>query len=231
MNSSSSIQAVVPALNCASTISRVVSGVKDQGIEVLVVDDGSRDDTAARARDAGAEVIRHPANRGKGAALISGFRWCLERGKRHIATLDADGQHAPADLPRLLAIREQAPLVIGRRQIRVDPMPTSSFIGNCVSSFFISLFCGTFFPDTQCGFRIYSEELLRQVPLRGGGFETETELLMRAARLGLEIRWVPIQTIYTTGRETRRTNFRTARDSLRVIRTVLRSPLYPRSVR
>ncbi len=107
-------------------------------------------------------------------------------------------------------------------------MPTSSFIGNCVSSFFISLFCGVSLPDTQCGFRIYSNELLRQIPPQGGAFETETEILMRTALLGMEILWVPIRTIYTEGSSPHFTNFRTTRDSLRVIRTVLQSPFFPR---
>ena len=84
------------------------------------------------------------------------------------------------------------------------------------------------FPDTQCGYRVYSGELLRTIPLRGGGFEIETEILMRASLMGMEVLWVPIETIYDSGEAPHSSNFRAARDTLRVIRTVLSSPRFPR---
>jgi glycosyltransferase involved in cell wall biosynthesis len=223
------ICAVVPALDCAATITSVVEGIREQGISaVLVVDDGSSDDTAAIAEAAGAAVLRHPSNRGKGHALISGFRWALARGYDRIVTVDADGQHDPRELPRLLAAAETTDLVIGRRRIMPGTMPLSSFIGNLTSLFWVSLFCGQLCFDAQCGYRVYSRRLLEQVPLEGGRFETETELLLRAMRLGLPVRWTPIQTIYR-GPQPRRTNFRTSSDPLRVIAVVVRSLRYPRA--
>jgi glycosyltransferase involved in cell wall biosynthesis len=224
--------ALIPAYECETTVGEVVAGVRALGLEALVVDDGSRDRTGEAARDAGATVLTHEANRGKGHALVTGFRFALEQPHcEGVLTLDADGQHAARDIPALLAQLGRCGLAIGQRRLRLDPMPLASFIGNCVSTFWVSLFSGTHVPDAQCGFRLYSRGLLASVPLTGGRFETETELLLRAVRLGLEVRWVPVETIYhpTPGR--RRTHFRNVQDSLRVIRVVVRSPGYPRGPR
>jgi len=224
------ICAIVPALDCAATIASVVEGIREQGIRaVLVVDDGSSDDTAAQAEAAGATVLRHASNRGKGHALVTGFRWALARGHERVLTVDADGQHDPREIPRLLAAAEENDLVIGRRRILPGTMPLSSFIGNLTSLFWVSLFCGRPCFDAQCGYRVYSRRLLERVPLEGGRFETETELLLRAVRLALPVSWTPIRTIYQRGTHPRRTNFRTSSDPLRVIGVVVRSLGYPRA--
>jgi len=219
---------IIPAFNAEQTIPMVVSGAIRLGIEVVVVDDGSADGTGQAALASGAGVLRHPRNRGKGHALVSGFRWALEQGKDHVVTMDADGQHHPDDLPALLARAADAPLVIGHRHVDLRSMPRSSFIGNCISTFWISLFCGRQFPDTQCGYRVYSRELLRSIPLTGGRFETETEILMRTWLLGLTVEWVPVRTIYDNGVTPHITNFDNLHDSLRVIRVVLSSTQFPR---
>jgi len=179
------------------------------------------------ARAAGARLLRHDTNRGKGHALVTGFRRALEDGHQAVLTLDGDGQHSTDDVPRFLAYVGAADLVIGQRRLRPDPMPIASFIGNATSTFWVSLFTHRFIPDAQCGFRLYSARLLRQVPLTGGKFETETELLIRALRLGLRVQWVPIATIYQRGQH--RTHFRNFSDSLRVIRTVVSSVRYPKN--
>ncbi len=226
------LYALIPAYNCASTVAAVVQGVQRQGIEALVVDDGSSDATAEAARAAGAcAVVRHPENRGKGHALVTGFRWALDHGADGVITLDADGQHSPEDLPVFLERAADAELLIGRRRRHISTMPVSSFIGNTVSTFWISLFCGEHFPDPQCGFRLYSRTLLERVPLLGGRFEAETDLLIRASRLGLRIGWVPIQTIYARLRGPRPTHYRNFSDTLRVIATVLGSTRFPRAGR
>jgi hypothetical protein len=153
----------------------------------------------------------------------------MEQGFDLVATMDADGQHHPEDLPQLLEQADHAALVIGQRQLDLQAMPRASFIGNCVSTFWISLFCGRQFPDTQCGFRVYSRRLLDSIPLRGGRFETETEILMRASLMSLPVEWVPIRTIYNLdGANPHKTNFNNFYDSLRVIGVVLRSPRFPR---
>jgi glycosyltransferase involved in cell wall biosynthesis len=221
------VQVLIPAFDCERTIAEVVRGVREHGLDVTVVDDGSRDDTAAAARAAGAAVLALGANRGKGHALCEGFRAALaDPGVSGVLTLDADGQHSPHDIPALLGAAAGADLVIGQRRRRLDPMPFASFIGNCVSTFWVSLFARTLVPDAQCGFRLYRRRLLVAVPLAGGRFETETEILLRAVRLGMGVSWVPVETIY---REGRRTHFRNFHDTLRVIRVVVRSPWYPRS--
>lgn len=227
MDPSTTTRAVIPAYNCEQTIAPVIRGIQRQGLDVIVVDDGSQDATASNARSAGARVIQHGANRGKGHALVTGFKTALSDGALAVVTLDGDGQHNPDDLPRLLAHSESADLVIGQRQLVIDRMPPASFVGNCISTFFVSLFCGKHFPDTQCGFRLYSKKLLSSIAPVGGRFETETELLMRASKLGLNIRWVPVETIYDNGVTPRTTHFHNFYDSLRVIEVVLRSTRFP----
>jgi glycosyltransferase involved in cell wall biosynthesis len=222
---------IMPALDTAPTISRVVEQVADRGVVPVVIDDGSTDGTAGLAEAAGATVLRHGVNRGKGHALVTGFRWALAAGATRIATMDADGQHDPDDLLRLLDHAGTADLVVGQRQVDRAVMPRASFIGNCISTFFVSLFCGRQLPDVQCGLRVYSPALLRQMPLSGGRFETETEILMRAVLLGLTIHWVPIHTIYEPDGGPHQTHFDTLRDTLRVIRVVVGSKRFPRSRR
>ena len=224
------IIALIPAYNCEASIASVVERTLQQGLHVLVVDDGSSDGTAAAAGGAGAEVLRHPHNRGKGHALWTGFRRALELGASHIVTLDGDAQHDPAELELMLRHVPDGDLIIGRRRLDPRQMPASRLFGNLVSSFWISLFCLRLLPDTQSGYRVYSRRLLRCIPQNGGRFETETEILVRACRLGKNVRWVPVATIYETGLAPHKTNFITFPDTLRVIDVVVRSPWYPRKV-
>ncbi|MCA9664661.1 MAG: glycosyltransferase family 2 protein [Myxococcales bacterium] len=218
--------ALIPALDCASTIGDVVGPLREQGYRVLVVDDGSQDATAERARAAGAELLRHAQRRGKGAALVSGFRWALSQGAHGVLTLDADLQHDPASADAFVDAARHAELVIGARTLDEEHMPRGRLFGNRFSTFFIGLFLGEEMHDTQCGYRLYSRTLLESLPLSPGGFETETELLMRAHRVGLRVGWVPIETIYPEDIGSRFDNWR---DTLRVIRVVLSSPWYPHS--
>ena len=228
MSSDARVMALIPAYNCEASITSVVERTLAQGLDVLVVDDGSADRTVRAAADAGAEVLRHPQNQGKGHALWSGFGWCLERGADHVVTLDGDGQHDPAEVGGLLGHLPAGDLVIGRRALDPRRMPPTRLFGNLVSSFWISLFCMRLLPDTQSGYRVYSRRLLEQVPKNVGRFETETDILVRACRLGMDVRWVPVATIYETGLAPHKTNFITWPDTLRVIDVVVRSPWYPR---
>jgi glycosyltransferase involved in cell wall biosynthesis len=225
------VLAVIPAYNCEHSIGDIVLNVLKQGISAIVIDDASHDATAAVARSAGAQVLQHPNNWGKGYALRTGFIWALQQKKTTIVTLDADGQHDPSDLPLFLNKRFEYDLIIGQRKLSLDVMPFESWIGNKISTFFISIFCKAQFFDTQCGFRLYSNKLLRNLPLTGGRFETETELLMRASRLAMNIAWVPIKTIYRKEQcdpKVRRSYFHNGYDTLRVISVVLRSPHFPK---
>jgi glycosyltransferase involved in cell wall biosynthesis len=229
---------VIPALQCGPTIADVVGGVRAHapGLRVVVVDDGSSDDTGARAAAAGALVLRHPRRGGKGAALATGFAWALGRGHEAVVTLDGDGQHATAELPTLLAAHEREPeaLIIGARAItprgaaaRADgagastqPMPGLNQVGNRLSTYWLGLFAGQPVGDSQSGYRVYPRALIAEPP-RTTGFEVESELLLRAARLGLTIRPVSISTIYQPP-ETRTTHFRKVQDTLRIMALVLR---------
>ncbi|MCS6913566.1 MAG: glycosyltransferase family 2 protein [Myxococcales bacterium] len=235
---------VIPAYDVAPYVGQVVRGARLHELPVVVVDDGSSDATGDEAAAAGATVLRHPHNRGKGAALQTGFAWALRRGAHAVMTMDADGQHDPAEIPALLAAHAEEPraLVIGVRRIDARWMPMRSRIGNTISTFFLSRFCGRPLTDSQSGFRVYPAELLRRAPLSTRRFETESELLLWACKFDLPLKEVPIRTIYhgyrqgcglstpqesadaVPGRDLPRSHFHAFFDTLRVIRLVAGSP-------
>ncbi len=190
------ILALIPAHAEATRIEAVVRGAAAH-LPVLVVDDGSADATAANARAAGAEVVVHTANRGKGEALRTGFRWALERGFGAVLTLDGDGQHDPAEIPLFLEARATsgADLVIGRRNF--GHMPLVRRLANQSGTAVFSWAVGRPIPDNQSGFRLLSRRLIDAVlDSHESGFEYEVEMITTAIRLGLPTAWVPITTIY-----------------------------------
>jgi glycosyltransferase involved in cell wall biosynthesis len=173
-----SILALIPAWNEATRIGPVVEATRAH-LPVLVVDDGSDDDTSAVAEAAGATVVRHSRNRRKGVALMTGFAWALERGYDAVLTLDADGQHDPADIPRFLAAYDAGTgeLIIGRRDFSQMPFPR--FLVNPFGSWLLSLALGTRIYDNQCGYRLHSRRLLERLDLTTTGFELEVEVVVR----------------------------------------------------
>lgn len=192
--------ALIPAWNEAPRIGSVLKGVSAY-LPVLVVDDGSTDDTAALAESTGAYVVRHERNLGKGAALMTGFTWALERGYDAVLTLDADGQHDPADIPKFIAAyRENAgDLIIGRRDFNVMPFPRH--YTNPLGSWLLSRALRMPILDNQSGYRLYTRRLLEALlpvtALRtASGFEWEVEVITQAVCRGLTIAWVDIRTIY-----------------------------------
>lgn len=211
---------VIPALDEAATIARVVSGARGQaGVErVIVVDDGSTDQTAAAARAAGAVVLQNEATRGKGASLRSGMAAALAEGASHVASLDGDGQHRPEDLPRLLAASRAWPdaIIIGARRDEGQAAPRARRRANRVADFWISWAAGRPIDDTQSGFRIYPARLLRALatePL-STGFAFESEILIRAAKLGIGTVAVDIPAIYDAARPS---HFRPVADITRIV--------------
>lgn len=190
------VAALVPAFNEQESIGEVVSRLLAQVQTVLVVDDGSEDQTAKRARRAGAEVLAHTANRGKGAALKSGFTELFDRGFQYVIMLDGDGQHLPEELPRFIAEAERsgAQIVVGNRMSDLREMPLIRRWVNRGMSWMISRVCGQRIPDSQCGFRL----VRRQIGLfcSGNAFDYESEMLIAAAKAGAHISSVPISTIY-----------------------------------
>ncbi len=183
---------------------------------ILVIDDGSSDDTGRIAADYGVRVIRHKKNLGKGAALRSGFG---ERsGHRYILTIDGDGQHQPEESLLFYTKIGKYDLVIGYRFDRRG-MPWDRILSNRLTSLILSLLTNQQIFDSQCGFRLIRSDALNGVRLRTNRFETESELIIKLAQKGKRIGWVPITTIYR--REKSKINH--LLDTLRFILLILRS--------
>jgi glycosyltransferase involved in cell wall biosynthesis len=193
--SDENIAALIPAWNEARHISSVVERTLKH-LPVLVVDDGSHDGTGALAEEAGADVIRHETNRGKGIALVTGFDWVVQQGLDAVITLDADAQHDPDEIHKFLtAYRQNAgDLIIGRRDFSKMPYPNR--LANPIGSWLLTKALGTHIPDNQSGYRLLSRELLKELELLTTGFELEVEVIIQAVCKGFRIAWVGIETIY-----------------------------------
>ncbi|MCW5892391.1 MAG: glycosyltransferase family 2 protein [bacterium] len=218
-----STAALVPAFDAAGSIADVVRGAAEVLTPVVVVDDGSADDTAARAQAAGAVVVRQPVNRGKGAALVVGLRYMAEHGITHALTLDADGQHLPSQLPVLLAASAAAPdaIVVGVRKKEGHTIRGINRFGNRVADTLMRRIAGRPLPDTQSGFRVYPVASTLALGTEGTRYEFETEVLLRAARAAMPLVGIPVEVFYPPVDE-RISHYRPWRDTLRIIGIVLR---------
>jgi len=178
------ICALIAAFNEEDTVAAVVNGVRPYAADVVVVDDGSTDRTADRAAQAGAVVLRHERNQGKGCAVRTGLARVLAGTASHVLFLDADLQHDPGDIPRLVAAAEQTgcDLVIAERAFTKGTMPTARFYSNRIGSRILSAFIGTEVTDSQSGFRLIRTEALRPLTLTATGYELETEMLIKLTR-------------------------------------------------
>jgi len=215
------IGVVIPAFNAEASIGAVVKGALAHASRILVVDDGSGDRTAPHARDAGAEVVRHQRNRGKGAALRTGFSRMLEDGVSAVITLDADSQHDPADIPLFAETfrNEEPDLIIGSRHDDFTGMTRARRIGNRFSSLALHFFTGLELPDSQSGYRLYAARFLRDLPLRRSSYDAEMEALLHAARGRRRIERIRIRSGIVNGVST--SNFRPWLDTYRICRTVV----------
>lgn len=188
---------IIPAYNEERTVGTVVRRVREHIPDVFVVDDGSGDATGERARWAGAVVVRHCVNRGLGAALGTGIAAALRSGADAIVTLDADGQHDPAEIAALTApMRDgRVDLVIGVRSWMGAPIHRRWFnrIANVVTRMLFGVQCA----DTQSGFRCFSRTAAERIAIRTNRMEVSSEIIAEAARHDLRIVEVPIRTIYT----------------------------------
>ena len=193
------VAAAIPAYLEEKHIAEVVGRTRERLDHVLVIDDGSTDATATAARNAGAEVIVHPENRGKGESIKTGLRHWLERNFTGVIILDGDGQHLPEEIDRFLAAASstKAELLIGTRMNNVSEMPFVRQVVNRYMSNSISRLCGQPIPDTQCGFRMVHRDLIPDLLGGANRFDYETEMLIIASRKGCHIESVPITTVYS----------------------------------
>jgi uncharacterized protein (DUF2062 family) len=219
---------LVPVFNHGATVRSVVEGLRaelGEGIEILVVDDGSVDGSgAACAGIAGVSVVRHAKNRGKGAALLTGFRWARERGCTHAVTVDADGQHCAADVTRIVSAAQASPeeLIVGWRDMEAAEargvrVPARSKKGRNAARFWLKVQTGQDIPDTQCGLRAYPLKHVLAVGYWFARYDFETEVLARMGWGGVQLRSVPIECVYFPASE-RVSHFRPIIDTLRGVR-------------
>ena len=208
------IAVVVPCHNEATAIADLVREIFKHVSHVIVVDDGSSDDTGKIARVAGAEVIRNEAAEGKGVALRAGWKRAVELGFEWALTMDGDGQHSPRDIPKFLKALEQAPLVIGNRMVEQHKIPWLRRHVNRWMSKRLSAVAGRELPDTQCGFRLVNLKAWSELNLQTTHFEIESELLLAFIAAGHHVEFIPIEVIY----KDERSKIRPCKDTVRWLR-------------
>ncbi len=208
------IVAVIPAYNEELTIGKIVKKARKYVDEVIVVDDGSTDNTAIEAKKSGAVVVRHEKNYGVGRATRTGFSKALQTKAKYIITLDADGQHDPDDIPKFIEkLKEGYDFVLGRRNLSNYPLVKR--VGNLALNFIINFISGTTIPDTESGFRGYRRNALEKLVLKADGYEICDEIIFEVGRNNLKWAVVPIKShVYRKGTG--------VLDGLRILRFMLR---------
>jgi len=192
------ISVLIPVYNEARTIKPLVQKIKGFGFDAVVVDDGSTDHTSRLAEDAGAFIIRHDINKGKGASIRAGIKYILSKPYSAAIIMDGDGQHDPAEIYKFLqhAEKTNSLIISGNRMSETASMPLIRLLTNIVMSRIISFLCKQCIPDTQCGYRYIKKEALEKLDLSSSKFDIESEVLIEASRLGIKIESIPIKTIY-----------------------------------
>jgi glycosyltransferase involved in cell wall biosynthesis len=216
--SKETVLAIIPAYREERFIAQVVRRVLQYVQGVLVVDDGSPDNTGTEAEAAGAKVIRHSTNFGKGAALKTGLDYAVSTEAPFFLFLDGDGQHDPSDIPALIhAINgSSADLVVGNRMSNLKSMPLIRRWTNQFMSWQIGRICNIPIPDSQCGFRLARRELLPVLMAPSNRFDFESESMILAVRHGFLVSFVPIRTIYTD----QHSKIRPLQDTVRYLRLI-----------
>ncbi len=206
--------ALIAAYNEERHIAEVVRGALEHVAQVIVVDDGSTDATAARARSAGAIVLRHERNQGKGQAIRTGLGYVLSAPCSHVLMIDGDLQHDPGEIPKLIAAAERGAgdFVLGEREFDKEAMPVARFYSNVIGSRILSAFIGAEVADSQSGFRLVRADWLKKVALTARGYEIETEMLIKLTRAGAKLDRVPVKRLRYDGV---RSKIRPFRDTFR----------------
>ena len=213
--------AVIPAFNEAATIRDIAARTLEFIRDVIIVDDGSTDGTAAQTRGLGVTLVSNPRNLGKGASLWRGFALALSEGADAVVTLDADAQHRPEDIPRLVDTARAHPgrIIIGARMWDRDTVPPLRYVGNRFANFWVAWAAGFPVVDSQSGFRLYPAPFLRAVNVNPGArFAFESEILIEAGRAGVRTATVPIPALYRP--EARPSHYRPAADTARIARMI-----------
>ena len=224
----SDLAVVVPAYNPGGRLEAVLEGLTGRVDAIIVIDDGSTDGGVDIARSMPVTCLEFETNRGKGHAIVAGYRKALENPEvTCVAVLDADGQHDPAELPRLYrAMRDaNADLLIGARTFNNGNVPLRSRLGNVITVFVSAILLRTRLPDTQSGYRLVSRRFLEEVlpGIEGGRYETEMELLVKAIRGGFTVKSAPIQTLYEPDNAS--SHFNKFRDSFLIYRKLFTSAM------
>jgi glycosyltransferase involved in cell wall biosynthesis len=195
------IMILIPAYKAAGSLVELVEKINSHvdKSDILIVEDGSPDDTYDVANSTGAIVIRHEVNRGKGEGLKTGFSYALENGYDGVISIDADLQHDPNVIPEFISIakKQHVDVIVGTRPRSLSNMPFERFMTNHLTSLIISCFSGRYVRDSQSGYRYTSRKALRTVTLRSSRYDTESEFLFKSGRAGMNVWEVEIPTIYT----------------------------------
>lgn len=225
--SNRSYAALIPCYNVGEACVPVIRDTASRVAVCIVVDDGSTDDTLAwiqTVQAANLKVVRHETNKGKGVAILTGFRLAIASLPEvtAILTLDGDGQHDPALIETFIRKHEEtgADLVYGNRMLNQQNMPWHRRKLNALSNLTISKICGLRILDSQCGFRLYSKKLIQTLAdeLKSHRYELETEILIKAAHRRMLIEMAPVSTIYS--QQTTKLSHHSLTDVLRIARLV-----------
>jgi glycosyltransferase involved in cell wall biosynthesis len=209
---------LIPTYNNSATLPAVINDVAQYTDQIIVVNDGSTDDTAVVLKNfPGLQIISQPVNKGKGVALRTGFDYARKLGYEYAITIDSDGQHFAKDLYRFLDELEENrnAIIIGARNMNQEAVPGKSSFGNRFSNFWFRIETGIVLPDTQSGYRLYPLLPLKYIHFFTRRFEFEIEVLVRAAWKGIDVLSVPV-TVYYAPAETRISHFRPVKDFTRI---------------
>jgi len=223
MQCSKRICILIPAYNAQETLGSVLKKIEPLKIDTLVVNDGSLDETKRVASENGVQILEHPLNLGKGAALQTGFKYNLQKDYQVVITLDADGQHDPSEIPSLLKIYQSVKpdILVASRAAEFGRMTFLRRFWNRLGVKAVARLCHSDITDSQSGFRLIRAKVLKEVSLSTSRFETELELLIKACKKGFSVLSVPINTQKVDG--TGSSHFRPVVDTWMVCKLFLRS--------